>query len=288
VTPIEMARLMNEIKSDAFQNAHPVMQAAYAHYAFVVIHPFADGNGRVARALASVFTYRAISMPIMILSEHKEAYLDSLESADRGDYQGFLKFMLARSLDTVTLVGDNLRKASVPSAEESLAAINGLGDRKGIYSEQELDSGGLRLLNALLGDLKKEISKVTIQKIQGRAELSPGARSSGPAEHRAAHSFNQHLHIELLSIQPSRVLTRSLPPAVVYRGYDLYIPRDLRGKNEYLIRERLGKDDILVPVEDVIPDFSGILRLRIPLFGERIVAEMLADLRSEIDRLNNR
>ncbi len=39
-----------------------------ALWAWSLFHPFADGNGRVARALASVFTYRAISMPIMILS----------------------------------------------------------------------------------------------------------------------------------------------------------------------------------------------------------------------------
>jgi Fic family protein len=63
VTPAEMARLVAELRSDAFLGAHPVVQAAYAHYCLAVVHPFADGNGRVARALASAFTYRAISMP---------------------------------------------------------------------------------------------------------------------------------------------------------------------------------------------------------------------------------
>jgi len=50
VTPAEMARLVAELRSDAFLTAHPVLQAAYAHYGLVAIHPFADGNGRVARA----------------------------------------------------------------------------------------------------------------------------------------------------------------------------------------------------------------------------------------------
>jgi Fic family protein len=85
VTPAEMARLISELRSEGLMAAHPVLQAAYAHYGLVVIHPFADGNGRVARALASAFTYRAISMPIMILSEHKESYLDALEAADQGN-----------------------------------------------------------------------------------------------------------------------------------------------------------------------------------------------------------
>ena len=101
VTPQEMARLVAELRSDAFLGAHSALQAAYAHYGLVVIHPFVDGNGRVARALASTFTYRAISMPIVILSEHKNVYLDALESADGGDFQAFVDFMLARALDTI-------------------------------------------------------------------------------------------------------------------------------------------------------------------------------------------
>jgi Fic family protein len=57
-TAAEMGRLIEELRTKEFLAAHPVVQAAYAHYAFVCVHPFVDGNGRVARALASVFLYR--------------------------------------------------------------------------------------------------------------------------------------------------------------------------------------------------------------------------------------
>jgi Fic family protein len=107
VTPAEMARLVGELRTKAFVAAHPVVQAAYAHYGLVVIHPFADGNGRVARALASVFTYRAISMPIVILSEQKETYLDALEGADGGNYQMFVDFMLERTVGTILFVRES-------------------------------------------------------------------------------------------------------------------------------------------------------------------------------------
>ncbi len=107
VTPAEMARLTAELRTEAFLSAHPIVQAAYAHYSLVVVHPFADGNGRVARALASAFTYRAISMPIVILSEQRDSYLRSLEISDSGDYQAFVDFMLARSLDTIGLVEES-------------------------------------------------------------------------------------------------------------------------------------------------------------------------------------
>lgn len=286
VTPAEMARLVSEMRTDAFLSAHPVQQAAYAHYGLVVIHPFADGNGRVARALASVFTYRAISMPIMILSEHKEAYLDALEASDHGDYQMFVNFMLRRSIDTMVLVAESLRKSSVPSAEESLVALNGPYGPTGIYSREQLDEGGLRFLGALEGRLRSEVSKVAVQKIQGRVELSSGAGNSHLPTHRKAQSFGQHLHVELLSIQPSRKRTLSLPPTVVSRGYDLFIPIDTRGKDDYLIRERTGKDELAVPVDDVLPILSGILQLRVQMFAETVVAGLLADLKIAVDRVN--
>jgi hypothetical protein len=91
-----MSPFASEFRTDAFLGAHPVVQFSYAHYAFVSIHPFSDGNGRVARALASAFTYCAISMPIVILSEHKNEYRDGLEHADKGNYR-FVDFILAMS-----------------------------------------------------------------------------------------------------------------------------------------------------------------------------------------------
>jgi Fic family protein len=42
------------IDSDKSSNLHPVLVAGIAHYEFVRIHPFVDGNGRTARALATL------------------------------------------------------------------------------------------------------------------------------------------------------------------------------------------------------------------------------------------
>lgn len=71
----EMGRLIAQFQDHRFEAAHPILQASYAHYAFVCVHPFTDGNGRVARALASVFLYRQPGIPLMIFADQREAYL---------------------------------------------------------------------------------------------------------------------------------------------------------------------------------------------------------------------
>jgi Fic family protein len=78
VTAVEMHRLVEEMRSEHFLTAHPVLQASYAHYALVAIHPFSDGNGRVARALASVFVYRARSIPFLVLADQLPPYFAAL------------------------------------------------------------------------------------------------------------------------------------------------------------------------------------------------------------------
>jgi Fic family protein len=69
----------------------PVLKAALAHLWFVTIHPFDDGNGRIARAIADTALSRAensglrfYSMSAQIRKERK-AYYDILEATQKGD-----------------------------------------------------------------------------------------------------------------------------------------------------------------------------------------------------------
>jgi Fic family protein len=81
----------------------PVLKAAIAHLWFVTIHPFDDGNGRIARAIADMALARSenspqrfYSMSAQIRTERK-AYYDILETTQKGDMDitGWLRWFLA-------------------------------------------------------------------------------------------------------------------------------------------------------------------------------------------------
>ena len=121
-TAPEMARFIAELNSETFAGLHPVVQAAYAHYAFVRIHPFADGNGRIARALASIFLYRSPGVPLVIYHDQRADYLDALEAADDGDFKRLVRFLAEKSVDTVWSIARSVLRHSVGGRRQAGAA----------------------------------------------------------------------------------------------------------------------------------------------------------------------
>jgi Fic family protein len=83
--------------------ADPVLKAAIAHFWFVTIHPFDDGNGRIARTITDMqlarsdgSSQRFYSMSNQILTERKK-YYDVLERTQRsdGDITEWLEWFLS-------------------------------------------------------------------------------------------------------------------------------------------------------------------------------------------------
>ena len=86
--------------NDALGKTHPLILSSVFHYEFVFIHPFADGNGRMARlwqtALLSewnpVFRYLPLESRI---HEFQNAYYDAIAIChSAGNSDGFITFML--------------------------------------------------------------------------------------------------------------------------------------------------------------------------------------------------
>ncbi len=77
---------------------HPIQKAVHLHHKLVEIHPFTDGNGRVARLLNNLFLIRNGYPPIVLRKEDRAKYYRCLRSADTGNLRPFANF-IARAVD---------------------------------------------------------------------------------------------------------------------------------------------------------------------------------------------
>lgn len=74
-----------------------------AHYDLVTIHPWADGNGRMARLLMNMLQFEFGLIPTKILKEDKEEYIKALvETRENGELNIFREFMTASMIKNLT------------------------------------------------------------------------------------------------------------------------------------------------------------------------------------------
>jgi hypothetical protein len=71
--------------SEYLPSDDPILIAAWFHHRFTQIHPYQDGNGRVARALSTLVLLRSDLLPVVIDRDARSDYLRALEAADVGD-----------------------------------------------------------------------------------------------------------------------------------------------------------------------------------------------------------
>jgi Fic family protein len=74
------------------RKAPPEIEAAWLHHRFTQIHPFQDGNGRVARALGTLVFLQAGWLPLVVTSAQRKTYINGLEQADRGRLKPLVVF----------------------------------------------------------------------------------------------------------------------------------------------------------------------------------------------------
>ena len=81
----EMDRLVEMHRSHEEREVSAEVESAWLHHRFTQIHPFQDGNGRVARALATLVFLRQGWLPLVIIDDYRGEYISALEEADHGD-----------------------------------------------------------------------------------------------------------------------------------------------------------------------------------------------------------
>lgn len=112
--PIQIPFLMREfiywINSKNKDEIHPILKAAIAHHQLVFIHPYIDGNGRVARALATLILFiegydiRRFFSFEEYYDKDAKSYYENLQKASSGNMTSWLEYFTygaAREFDKV-------------------------------------------------------------------------------------------------------------------------------------------------------------------------------------------
>lgn len=114
--PVHVAAEMEELFGwiqKQLARKHPVIVSTVAHYNFVRIHPFDDGNGRGARILMNLILIKKQLAPAIIKKEQRRAYLESLRLADRGNLAPFAELVAQSLINTQQVILKDL--ASPPA-----------------------------------------------------------------------------------------------------------------------------------------------------------------------------
>jgi Fic family protein len=278
-TPSEMHRLCEELATAEFESAHPVLQASYAHYGLVTVHPFADGNGRVARALASIYFYWHDSIPFLVLVDEKEAYFDALARSDQGDCQAFVDYVTERGISGFRLIAESIAAATAPTVEEAAGGLRRLYVTRGGYPHAEVDAAGRALLHVFQKEFSDQIAQLNATRLFSATEItnpsgalfpqtSPTYRSpaSGP------HAFHYVLR------------TQSPAEAGAEGSVQVEVPVDTALEDEIALRWKADmppRDAVRLMdagIAELLPRASKATELRATMAARRLVATVLGDL----------
>ncbi len=90
----EMTDLIDWYRRAENASEHPIFIAATFHYRFVRIHPFDDGNGRMARLLMNMILIKHGYTVAIFPIQERNRYIDSLEKADKSeDLADFISYV---------------------------------------------------------------------------------------------------------------------------------------------------------------------------------------------------
>jgi Fic family protein len=92
-----LQQVFGELASESASSVEPILLATWAHWAIARIHPFLDGNGRMARLWQDLILFGNRFTAAVIRHQDRNEYYSALESADDGDFNPLTQ-LVARSV----------------------------------------------------------------------------------------------------------------------------------------------------------------------------------------------
>ena len=213
-----MSDLIDWYRAKECEGEHPIVTAATFHYRFVRIHPFDDGNGRMARLLMNMILIKHGYTVAIIPQDGRDEYIDSLERVDKTeDLTGFINYVAScceyslhlhiraargEPIDDIEDIDKEIalfKRSLMNAPEEAFSAAEFIDSILRPFHEYCVDKS--RLFSDIFGEVTTSIA-VFVNTKQGevirlRTDSSlalPADRAITPDESRSV-SFNQYTYL---------------------------------------------------------------------------------------------
>lgn len=116
----ELCDWLNEMRSHPMSMAERYDFSFEAHYRLVTIHPWADGNGRMARLIMNHIQFEFGLVPSKVLKEDKGDYINALIATREDDNMSlFTDFMAEEMIKTLSMDIESFLKSTQESGEKT-------------------------------------------------------------------------------------------------------------------------------------------------------------------------
>ena len=227
-------------------DAHPLVQATVAHAWLTHVHPFEDGNGRMARLVMNMLLARAGYPPIIIkATSHRQSYIDALADSDSGG-------------DILPLLGifSRLLKVTFRQVERPEAAL-GVWRRQ---LENHQPSVFLRWrdeIDGFIAALQEELPEQLVLVRTGTPDeedytlLRSGSYFIAPRIAKITLSEDEEFELQIIAVPPSKRASRySGHPALrfLHKTQD---PRDSKSHRSLRAVRNFKYDEVILRPEDL-------------------------------------
>ena len=250
----EMDNLLTWYHDD--EDANPILLSAWLHHRFTQIHPYQDGNGRVARALANLVLIKQQLFPVVITRDQRPQYIEALERADAGDLKAlarlFAEIEKKTILEAISLPPDSEPEPTTAVLEDVTDAI-GLKLRK----RKEEIRQKLRGVNAIAASLQQSVE-------DNMRSLAENVVS------RLRETADLRLGIQLISGGPNQ-LYNDQPTEHWYHFQIIKTAQETNHRinfdeNHYFVRTRLSGPDIpwltfVISFHHIGQELSGVMEV---------------------------
>lgn len=256
--PIHVRSEMDNLLAwyDEYSQINPILLAAWLHHRFTQIHPYQDGNGRVARILANLVLIKHQLFPIVITRDDRVQYIEALELADAGNLKPLIRLFADIERKTI------LEAISLPpdtDAEPSAAVLSAVTEAIGSKLRKRKEDIRQRLRH--VDEVAESLQKALHDHMQSLAQS---------VVHELNESADLRARIQVMFGGPNYSY-REQPTEHWYRFQVVKTAQETKHRvnfeeHHYFVRTRISGDSIpwltfVISLHHIGQELSGVIEI---------------------------